>query len=61
LWTESQIIAAATRNPRQYSPPYSPELNPQEIVWGEIHEKIFRNYALKSMSNVHVKFDEAAL
>jgi hypothetical protein len=31
-------------------PPYSPELNPQKNIWDEIREKIFRNYALKSMS-----------
>jgi len=30
-------------------PPYSPELNPQENLWDEIREKIFKNYALKSM------------
>src|SRR5260370_29753483 len=27
-------------------PPYSPELNPQENLWDEIREKIFKNYAL---------------
>jgi len=42
-------------------PPYSPELNPQENVWDEIREKIFKNYALKSMKEVNDKLDEAAL
>jgi transposase len=42
-------------------PPYSPELNPQENLWGEIREKIFKNYALKSMDEVHAKLDDAAL
>jgi hypothetical protein len=28
-----------------YLPPYSPELNPKENLWGEIREKIFKNYA----------------
>jgi transposase len=42
-------------------PPYSPELNPQENIWDEIREKIFKNYALKSMSDVNTKLDEAAL
>ena len=42
-------------------PPYSPELNPQENIWDEIREKIFKNYALKSMSDVNAKLDEAAL
>ena len=32
-----------------YLPPYSPELNPKENLWDEIREKIFKNYALKSM------------
>jgi len=30
-------------------PAYSPELNPQENIWDEIREKVFKNYALKSM------------
>jgi transposase len=42
-------------------PPYSPELNPQENIWDEIREKIFKNYALKSMSDVNTELDEAAL
>ena len=42
-------------------PPYSPELNPQENLWDEIREKIFKNYALKSISDVNAKLDEAAL
>ena len=41
-------------------PPYSPELNPQENIWDEIREKIFKNYALKSMSDVNAKLDEAS-
>jgi hypothetical protein len=35
-----------------YLPPYSPELNPKENLWDEIREKIFKNYALKSMDGV---------
>ena len=42
-------------------PPYSPELNPQENLWDEIREKIFKNYALKSMNDVYAKLQEAAL
>ena len=42
-------------------PPYSPELNPQENLWDEIREKIFKNYALKSMNDVYAKLEEAAL
>jgi hypothetical protein len=36
-------------------------LNPQENLWDEIREKIFKNYALKSMSDVNAKLDEASL
>ena len=42
-------------------PPYSPELNPQENIWDEIREKIFKNFALKSMDEVNDKLVEAAL
>src|SRR5262249_35840653 len=42
-------------------PPYSPELNPQENLWDEIREKIFKNYALKSMDEVYAKLEQAAL
>jgi transposase len=42
-------------------PPYAPELNPQENIWDEIREKIFKNLALKSMDAVNDKIDEAAL
>jgi transposase len=41
-------------------PPYSPELNPQDNLWDAIREKIFKNYALKSMDDVNTKLDEAA-
>jgi transposase len=42
-------------------PPYAPELNPQENLWDEIREKIFKNYALKSINDVYNKLVEAAL
>jgi transposase len=45
----------------EFLPPYSPELNPQENLWEEIREKIFKNYALKSMDKVYDKLQEAAL
>ena len=44
-----------------YLPPYSPELNPKENLWDEIREKIFKNYALKSIDAVHQKLEEAIL
>ena len=44
-----------------YLPPYSPELNPKENLWDEIGEKIFKNYALKSMDAVRAKLKQAIL
>jgi transposase len=44
-----------------FLPPYSPELNPKENLWDEIREKIFENYALKSMDAVRQKLEEAIL
>jgi multicopper oxidase/DDE superfamily endonuclease len=32
-----------------FLPPYAPELNPKENLWDEIRDKIFKNYALKSI------------
>ena len=40
---------------------YSPELNPKENLWDEIREKIFKNYALKSMTAVRAKLNQAIL
>jgi transposase len=44
-----------------FLPPYSPELNPKENIWDEIREKIFKNYALRSMAEVHAKLEQAIL
>ena len=44
-----------------FLPPYSPELNPQENLWDEIREKIFKNYALKSIAAVRAKLEQAIL
>jgi putative transposase len=44
-----------------YLPPYSPELNPKENLWDEVREKVFKNYALKSMNAVRAKLMEAIL
>jgi putative transposase len=38
-----------------------PSSTPQENLWDEIREKIFKNYALKSMDEVYSKLEEAAL
>jgi hypothetical protein len=46
---------------RSFISPYSPELNPKEDLWDEIREKIFKNYALKSIDAVHAKLKQAIL
>ena len=42
-----------------FLPPYSPELNPKENLWDEIREKIFKNFALKSIDAVRAKLKQA--
>src|ERR1700730_18747097 len=42
-------------------PAYSPELTPQEHIWDEIREKIFKNYAAKSIDEVCDMLVKAAL
>ena len=58
-------VAAHLRFRAETSPPFlppdAPELNPQENIWDEIREKIFKNYALKSMDAVHAKLEQAIL
>ena len=44
-----------------FLPPYAPELNPKENLWDEIREKIFKNYALKSIDAVRAKLKKAIL
>ena len=44
-----------------FLPPYAPELNPKENLWEEIREKIFKNYALKSIDAVRAKLRQAIL
>ena len=66
LWMEPAITLASnsTSLPTSFCndlPPYAPELNPQKNLWEEIREKLFKNYALKSMDEVNAKLDEAAL
>ena len=44
-----------------FLPPYSPELNPKKNLWDEIREKIFKNYALKSIDPLRAKLKQAIL
>jgi len=49
------LVLDGAPNHLLYLPPYSPELNPKENLWDEIREKVFKNYALKSMDAVRAK------
>jgi hypothetical protein len=42
-------------------PPYAPELNPKETLWEEFRKKLLKNYAIKSINEVHRKLEEAVL
>ena len=57
----SSELAAPGNITLRFLPPYSPELNPQENLWDEIREKVFKNYALKSMDEVYEKLEEATM
>ncbi|MGZ8396403.1 MAG: transposase [Rhodoplanes sp.] len=54
-------LAVPGNNSLLFLPPYSPELNPKENLWDEIREKIFKNYALKSIDAVRAKLKQAIL
>ena len=64
LWTEPAITTRRTCNPANISPHLLPPLlagaEPQENLWDEIREKIFKNSALISMDEVYAKLEEAA-
>ena len=55
------ILAVPDNISLLFLPPYSPELNPKENLWDEIREKIFKNFALKSMNAVRAKLQQAVL
>src|SRR6267154_5345939 len=52
-------LAVPTNITLLFLPPYAPELNPKENLWDEIREKVFKNYALKSIDAVHAKLNDA--
>jgi transposase len=41
-----------------FLPPYSPELNPAELIWRELRAKYFNNKTFNSMNDVedHLEF-----
>jgi DDE superfamily endonuclease len=49
---KSRELAIPTNVTLARLPAHSPDLNPQENIWDEIREKIFKNYAAKSMDEV---------
>lgn len=39
-------------------PPYSPKLNPQEHIWGELREKFFHNRAFDSLDALEAHLEK---
>ena len=58
---QSSLLAVPDNISLLFLPPYSPELNPKENLWDEIREKVFKNFALKSMNAVRAKLRDAVL
>src|SRR5665811_1243640 len=56
-----KVLALPNNISLLFLPPYSPELNPKENLWDEIREKLFKNYALKSIDAVRAKLKQAIL
>ena len=48
-WHHSQQLKLPDNLRIHFLPPYSPELNPQEHLWGELREKFFHNRAFDSL------------
>jgi hypothetical protein len=59
--TRAASLQFLRTSPLARLPAHSPELNPQENTWAEIREKIFKNYAAKSMDEVCEMLVEGSL
>ncbi len=44
-----------------FLPPYSPELNPVELIWRELRSKYFNNRTFKSMNEVEDHLEYALI
>ena len=51
-WHKSKGLLIPENIELVFIPPYTPEMNPIEQIWDEIHEKGFRNECFSSLANV---------
>lgn len=51
-WHRSGRLRLPENLKLHFLPPYSPELNPQEHLWDELHEKFFHNKAFDSKQDL---------
>jgi transposase len=51
-WHRSGRLKVPPNMGLAFLPPYSPELNPQEQVWGELREKSLANRLFRSLDAV---------
>ena len=54
-WHKSKTFALVDNLQLHFLPLYSPELNPQGHIWGELREKYFHNKAFDSMDALEVQ------
>ena len=58
-WHRSHTLEVPRNMALLALPPYAPELNPVELVWGELREKSFHNRAFESLDAVEDQLCEA--
>lgn len=58
-WHISQGLKLPTNLLLMHLPPYSPELNPVELLWREIRRKHFHNKIFKNLDEVEATLTEA--
>ncbi len=58
-WHTSQALQLPSNVVLLNLPPYSPELNPTELLWREIRKKYFNNYLLHDLDQVEEKLAQA--
>jgi len=51
-WHKSKDLRIPANMKLSFLPPYSPNLNPQELIWDELREKFFGNRLFKTLKAV---------
>ncbi len=58
VWHKSSRLDNPANISFEFTSPYTPEVNPIEQVWTEIHKRSFQNKTLKTLDDVMKKFQE---